>query len=636
MKRFLLFLVLMLCLVSWVSAEVRVASGVRPPAPTFDGYRTDSLVLRLSPETLARVNRQAFVRGRFGVEALDRLAERHRAAAVRPQFPGAKPRTYQGRVVDLGQWHRLTFAAEIDVPAVVADFQAAPGVLEAQPIGIHSVTAVPNDQYYVNQWHHPVINAPQAWEVEVGRAQVTVAILDTGVRYFHKDLGGSEASYDDPGPTKVAGNMWTNDLEKAGSPGTDDDGNGKVDDWVGWDFVEAAYFPRWPYRFVPMDGEDNTAADNDPRDFNGHGTHCAGIVAAITNNNSGLAGVAGGWLAGGLPAPAGNGVRIMPLRIGWSTRSPLLGEVGLVDMAYAAEAFYYAAQNGAKIASCSWGNSNSGGLGAAVDYFLAGGGLIFVAAGNDGKDKANYLCSRADIIKVAATDQNDLKAGFSNYGAWVSLSAPGVAIWSLVHNHSDPENDYLAAYSGTSMATPMAAAVAALIWSRNQSWTAAQVSERLLTSCDNIDALNPGYAGKLGAGRINAAAAVSAGPVEPQAGVEQMLTGRYKTKLRGGGFVAAATFNLGDTVIIRTRVVEPSGPVAGATVDLALSGPQSLALTTAATNADGWGEAAFPTAKPKGGNPGTPTGTYTATVTGVTASGHQWDGVAQSTSFLLQ
>jgi PKD repeat protein len=188
-------------------------------------------------------------------------------------------------------------------------------------------------------------------------------------------------------------------------------------------------------------------------------------------------------------------------------------------MDFAAEAFYYAADNDARIVSCSWGSSNTGGIAAAIDYFLASGGMVFHAAGNDGNENQDYLASRSDIINVAATDTLDCKADFSNYGTWVDISAPGTDIWSSYHDHDDPAGDYVAPIDGTSMACPLAASVAALIWSQNLGWTAAQVETKLLESVDDIYALgcNSAYAGKLGSGRVNAFLAVSGGPPPPVA-----------------------------------------------------------------------------------------------------------------------
>jgi len=239
-------------------------------------------------------------------------------------------------------------------------------------------------------------------------------------------------------------------------------------------------------------------------------------MGMMTNDGYGMAGVAGGW-GNGSQAVTGNGVKIMPLRMGYSYNYGGT-EYGVVLMDAAASAFYYAADNGARIASCSWGSSNSGGIGAAVDYFIASGGIVFVAAGNDGSQTADYLNGRGDCVSVAATDENDNAASFTTYGTWVDISAPGNNIYSTFHDHTDPNTNYWASMSGTSMATPMAAAVGGLIWSHNTSWTASQVKSQLYSSADNIDAyLSSTYIGKMGAGRINAYNAVNTGTAAPVA-----------------------------------------------------------------------------------------------------------------------
>ena len=172
-----------------------------------------------------------------------------------------------------------------------------------------------------------------------------------------------------------------------------------------------------------------------------------------------------------------------------------------------------------KIASCSWGSSNSGGIGTAATYFLNSGGLIFVAAGNDGTQTADYLNGRGDCISVAATDENDAAASFTTYGTWVDISAPGNNIYATYHDHTDANTIYWASLSGTSMATPMTAATAAMIWGQNPTWTASQVRTQLYSSADNIDAeLSSTYIGKMGAGRINLYNAVNTGtPAAPVA-----------------------------------------------------------------------------------------------------------------------
>jgi subtilisin family serine protease len=476
--------------------------------------------VKFAPQVLGQMNKSKALEGRLDIPALDRLGIRFGVVSITPQFPGAKKKMYRGRVVDLAGWHEVNFQEDTDVLEAVTDYKALPGVLDAQPVGIHTVSKIPSEEFYNPEspyyygWHLKQIGCEDVWETPTlaGNAQVIVAIPDTGVRYYHKDLAGTDASPESIDPNTIKGNVWVNSGETANlNDNVDEDGNGYKNDWRGWDFVSKATNPIF-YSCTP--GEDCSTADNDPRDFNGHGTHCAGIVAALTNNSYAVASVAGGW------HPSNEGVKIMPLRIGWSATSFFYGEVGLVEMAYAAQALRYAADNGAKIVSCSWGSSNTGGLADAIDYFLASGGLIFKAAGNDSSTTADYMCSREDVISVAATGlpifySPDSLAYFSNYGTWVDICAPGEGILSLWHNHDDPNTEYAAMMDGTSMACPLAAGVAALIWSQDANLTAEQVKTHLFNTADNIDAANPGKEGKLGHGRVNAYRAVTEALPEP-------------------------------------------------------------------------------------------------------------------------
>ena len=324
-------------------------------------------------------------------------------------------------------------------------------------------------------------------------------MMDTGVRWYHKDLAGTYASENDR--NSIRGNIWVNAGELQNTnPDTDEDGNGYPDDWVGWDFVTGN-----PQLFDV--GDDYDVEDNDPRDHNGHGTHCAGNIAAINNNNRGVGSVAGGW---GEDDGLGNGVRVMCLRIGWDD---LIS--GYVRMDFAANAFIYAADNGAQIASCSWGSSEQSALVEAVNYFLYGTTnpqpedvqirLIFAAAGNDNNENSDYLTARNDVIAVAGTNENDEKWNSSSFGTWVDISAPASNIYSTVHNSGSPETDAYTSYSGTSMATPIVASVAALVWSYNPSFAAAAIEDILYQSADTIeDNLASQHKGKMGAGRVNA------------------------------------------------------------------------------------------------------------------------------------
>ena len=502
-KMSMLALCFLLALPALAQAADQIIQVDRPQGiPAFLGYLQDEIIVVFKPAVGpldAKV--AAGDIARVGDSSLDRLADQFGVYRVRQQFPGSELRS-----AELAGYHKVRFANGT-LDEVLAAYGRNPKVESVEPIGIHAMYATPNDTYYSpyqtyhNQANDHDIDSPEAWDIQSGSASVIVADLDSGARYYHPDLGGANATPGNPGASR--GNMWINSAELNGSAGVDDDSNGYVDDWIGYDFIDGVG-NCWP-------GEDCNGKDNDPRDFNGHGTHTAGIVAMLTNDGYGMAGTAGGW-GNGSQAVTGNGVKLMALRMGYSYN--YLGqEYGVVMMDAAAEAFYYAANNGAKIATCSWGSSNSGGIGAAVNYFLSSGGLIFVAAGNDASQTADYLNGRGDIVSVAAVDTNDAAASFTTYGTWVDICAPGVGIYATYHDHTDPNTNYWSSLSGTSMATPMTAAVGALIWSQNPGWTASQVESQLYSSSDNIDAyLSAAYIGKMGAGRINSHNAVNTGP----------------------------------------------------------------------------------------------------------------------------
>ena len=298
------------------------------------------------------------------------------------------------------------------------------------------------------------IDAPEAWDISRGADSLVVGVIDTGVDYNHPDL---------------AANCWVNTKEIAGN-GLDDDGNGYVDDYRGWNFV---------------------AETNDSVDDHYHGTHCAGTIGAVGDNGIGVAGVA-------------HRVKIMALKFLSSTGSGYVSD--------AVEAVRYAAANGAKLTSNSWGGGGySQLLKDAIDEAQGVGVLFVAAAGNESSDSdaapsypAAYDCP--NIISVAATDHADQLAYFSNFGAQtVDLGAPGVDIYS-----TSPQSGYRS-LSGTSMACPHVAGACVLLYAANPAMGWRQVKAALL---DNADAI-PALAGKTRTGgRLNVGRAliVSAGP----------------------------------------------------------------------------------------------------------------------------
>jgi subtilisin family serine protease len=394
-----------------------------------------------------------------GLADLDNLNRQYAVTNIWPLFPKAE----QCGEYAMAGYYSISFGPSLSLEAALSAYDQLPSIDHVEPIGIHRLDFTPNDYYLTTQWAITRIDARQAWDITRGDSAVALGIADTGVDWNHPDLDG---------------NIWYNSGETL--DGVDNDANGYIDDIRGWDWVTGQN--GWP-------GEDDNTPDNNPMDFYGHGTHCAGIASAETNNSTGIAGL-------------GFNCKIMCLRIGWYDISGL----GLVDMSYAASAMYYAARKGAKAINCSWGSSNSGGLSAAVTYAVNNGVVVVSAAGNDSSQIAPYLCGRSqnDVIAVAATNSSDHVADFSNFGTWVDVCAPGVNIYSTYFDNTYTFLD------GTSMAAPHVVGLVGLIASAAPYMTRAQIQSRIISTTEDIYAINPsGYAGKLGSGRINAYNAVN-------------------------------------------------------------------------------------------------------------------------------
>ncbi len=323
----------------------------------------------------------------------------------------------------------------------------------------------PNDGNYSQTWGMDQIDAPAAWDKTTGSNSVVVGVIDTGVDWSHPDLKD---------------NMWVNPGEIPGN-GIDDDGNGFVDDVYGYDFVNN---------------------DGNPMDDNHHGTHVAGTIAAQGNNGRGVAGVA--W-----------NTSIMALKF--------LSANGTGYTSDAVRAINYATMMrtqydvNIRVLNNSWGGGGySASLDAAIKASEAADILFVAAAGNSGINNdsiphypSNYTAG--NVISVAATDRNDNLASFSNYGqSTVDIAAPGVGIYSTI------AGGYYASFSGTSMAAPHVAGVAALAFAFDPDATAAEVKDAILAGGDQLDSLT----GKVLTGsRLNAAGALdllSPGTPDPE------------------------------------------------------------------------------------------------------------------------
>ena len=441
------------------------------------GYAPNQIIVQLEENVIPYLDPQAMKSGRAfsGIAELEEVGHRYGVTGVDKKFVGMdfnNAFTPQERA--LTRFFRV-HVNKRSIDAAIAAYEELPMVTRAYRVALHQMDATPNDPQYTDQWHYYndySVNADEAWDMESGDASVVVGILDSGVKYDHGDLGGSNP----PGPDDAStnGNIWVNDQEIPGN-GVDDDGNGYIDDVIGYDFLVSSF------RCKDADCYD---MDNDPMDGLGHGTHCSGTVSAINNNGYKVAGVAGGY-NDGTTGSAANGVKILCCRIGYATANS-----GVVDMGAAADAMVYTGQlkaRGVNVAAinCSWGSSESADLAAAVDYLISQDVLVVVSAGNSGSTSASYLAGRADCMAVGATDINGNPASFSNYGSWVDIAAPGVNILSTVAG----TGDQTALYSGTSMSSPHICGVTALLesyepdLSRQEKWD-------LICDPDNVNPYN--------------------------------------------------------------------------------------------------------------------------------------------------
>jgi thermitase len=344
-----------------------------------------------------------------------------------------------------------------ELMATAAALEASPAIEWAEPNYTFTLDATPNDPYYSTQ--APYLNRlemPAAWDHTMGQSDVIIAVLDTGVYMDHPDL--------------VSG-IWANSKEISGTSGVDDDGNGFIDDVHGWNFAE----------------NNNKVAD----DY-GHGTHVAGIAAARINNGIGIAGMAGG-------------ATIMPVKVFFPPPDVLGTYEDLI------RAIIYATDNGARVINMSLGaTSYSRGEEAAVNYAWDHDVVVVAAAGNTGRETDHYPAAHQNAIAVAATTASDNRASFSTYGDFVDVAAPGSSVFST---YFDPGRPYVY-MSGTSMATPHVAGLAALLLSLNPQLTNVQVRALIETNVDDLGAA--GWDKFYGYGRINARKALAAVAPSPQ------------------------------------------------------------------------------------------------------------------------
>ena len=453
----ILFIGILLVGASW-ARDTETSPENLPFADIASEITLGELIIRLTPDAASDVERlQANA-------PISVLHVQHKVESLHPLFPYlARPALNP----NLKRIYLLRFAPDAPLEDLKSVYEQSPLIEAVEYNYLRPTladTVVPNDPMYPEQWSLPLMKMPQAWAIEKGDRNVVIAIIDSGIDYRHDDL---------------APKAWINPGEMPDN-GLDDDGNGYVDDVYGWDFTDA---PN-----LQAEG-DYLEGDNEPIDEKGHGTHVAGIAGAMPDNGIGITGVA--W-----ECP------VMAIRAGLS-----LGGSSRMQDDDSAAAIVYAVDNGASVINMSWGSKRrSFVIQDAIDYAYARGAVLVAAAGNSQKPAAIFPAGYRKVIAVASTEQNQQRFYQSNFGASVDIGAPGNVILSTQIN-----NEYRL-LTGTSMASPHVAGVAALILAKRPALTHEEVRHILISTADPVyqedsDELDERF---VGAGTVNAERALLA------------------------------------------------------------------------------------------------------------------------------
>ena len=465
--------------------------GIKAEAKnTFDSaYYTDRIYVKfkshnINPNIINPENFKLYTHT-FNNPVYDAIAQKYGIERIEEAFKVNSQKYYQylnnpeisdSKTNNLKNIFQLYFDSKTNIDKLISEFELLEDVEYAERVPIHRNYAVPNDTRLNEQFYFDQIKAKDAWDIHKGQdgtQTVIVGIIDSGTDWTHPDLVGNiyqnlgEDADSDGRTIENIGGQWV--LDPGDLNGVDNDGNGYIDDLIGWNYIT----------------DDGTAANN-PKvtDNNKHGTHVAGIAAASTNNATGVASIS--W-----------NVKFIP------TKNSSNNDGQSINYGY--DAMIYLSEFGVDVINCSWGGYGfSNALQEVVDYATGLGALIVVSAGNNGNDIKTYPACYQGILSVGSVAKTDVRAYYSSYGRWVDIAAPG-GDWFLDSRilSTTPDNNY-EVMQGTSMASPLVAGLAGLIKSYNPSLSSNQIVELLIANSDDISNELDNYAGKLGYGRINA------------------------------------------------------------------------------------------------------------------------------------
>jgi photosystem II stability/assembly factor-like uncharacterized protein len=404
-----------------------------------------------------------------------------------------------------------TLSAAADPWTVAAALSALPEVEYAEPKYLQRINDVPNDALIANQVNILTrLNAFNGWTIAKGSPTVIIADVDGGTYWRHEDLIGNVR-------VNPSEDINHNGVFDAGDiNGVDDDGNGYVDDVVGWNFARNT--------------NDPTGSTSTPQSA-AHGTATASHFCAVTNNSKGIAGTS--W-----------NCALLPICVASSTAD------NSIDYGY--EGIIYAYRNGAKVINCSWGAQGNASRfhQDVIDAATAAGALVVAAAGNDGSDNdasPYYPASYRNVLPIGGLNSGDnAKAWFSNYGVSVPVYTPAVSILSAFTG-----GGYGDGGSGTSYASSLASGLAGILRAAYPAWSPVQIAAQLRATADAVDADNAAYSGHMGRGRLNLARALS----ESHAAISVLSSQLRTTK-------GDSVFLPGDTILFTAKVQNVLGSTA--------------------------------------------------------------------------
>ncbi|MGH7493309.1 MAG: S8 family serine peptidase [bacterium] len=451
-----------------------------------------------------------------GLSSLDARLQKYGVFRLEPLITEALTVQKSARSAGLSRIYFAYFNGEVSPFTVAGDLREDSHLEYAEPKYLHRLAVAPNDPSFSDQAFFSNIKAAQAWELVKGeQGNVVIAVVDGGTDRDHPDLQA---------------NLWINADEIPGN-GLDDDNNGYKDDVNGWNFANNTGDP--------------SGLSSTPQSAH-HGTHTAGLACAVTNNSLGVAGAS--WNA-----------KLMAINAGHPTADR--------SIAFGYEGVLYAASNGAHVLSLSWGGDIASAFEQEViDYATSLDVAIVAAAGNDGSATPFYPAAYRGVLAVANTTNADVRQGDSSFGTWVDVTAPGTNILSTLNNGA------YGSQTGTSMSSPLVAGVVALVRTQHPDWRGVQASEQVRVTADNIDAQNPGFAGLMGQGRINAL--------------------RAATETRPSLRAASVTFSDGDgdgviepgeSVTVQASIINYLAPAANVSLTLSENDPYVTLNTASGT-----------------------------------------------------